>query len=92
MSIVTIPSPKIVGARFPRPDENTVSDTSAPTSLQGRITPNIGRGNPAPTKSCRESCLKILPQNPEAIFIYEILEHHRAMGYIQHTSIQSKGR
>ena len=60
----SIPSPKIVGARSPRPDEN-IADASAPISLQGGRSLNIGRGNPAPTEPRRESYLKILLHTPD---------------------------
>ena len=88
---IPIPSPKIVGARSPRPDEN-IADASAPPSLQGGRSLNIGRGNPAPTEPRRGSYLKILPHTPEGLFIDERLEHHGAMGCIQDTSIQLKCR
>ena len=73
----SIPSPKIVGARSPRPDENR-ADASAPPSLQGGRSLNI--------------YLKILPHTPEGLFIDEMPEHHGAMGCIQDTSIQLKSR
>ena len=60
----SIPSPKIVGARSPRPDENR-ADASAPISLQGGRSLNSGRGNPAPTEPRRESYLKILLHTPD---------------------------
>ena len=60
----SIPSPKIVGARSPRPDEN-IADASAPISLQGGRSLNSGRGNPAPTEPRRESYLKILLHTPD---------------------------
>ena len=91
IAYMAIPSPKIVGARSPRPDENR-ADASAPPSLQGGRSLNIGRGNPAPTQPRRESYLKRLPHTPEGLFIDEMLEHHGAMGCIQDTSIQLKCR
>ena len=88
---MAIPSPKIVGVRSPRPDEN-IADASAPTSLQGCRSLNIGRGFPAPTEPRRGSYLKRLPHTPEGLFIDEMLEHHGAIGCIQDTSIQLKSR
>ena len=92
---LTIPSPKIVEGfcwgyllgcfcvflcRYPRPDENTAPNASAPTSLQGSSPLNNGRGNPAPTQPYREPYLKILSQPREGIFIYKRLEHHGPHG------------
>ena len=96
----SIPSPKIVGARSPRPANNTLADASALTSLQSGKSLNIGQGNPEetpkqkpPTHPHQDAYLKILPKNREHIFIDQTPQHHgETLRRIHDTSIQFKRR